>query len=87
MLVHRWDVLRRPMTCNMPLQKTTALTHCLCKFHNHGIDENGLAHYEQTKIDCFYSSVTRHIPLVNDSDVKSTPVKTLDRGNHSDDYD
>ena len=62
------------MPYNISLQKITALTYCLCKLHNYCIDENELAHYEQTKIDRFYSSVTGSIPLVNDSEGNLTPV-------------
>ena len=86
MLVHRWAILRRPMPRNMPFQNETELTDSSCKLHNHCIDENDLAHYEQTKIDNFYSSITGSIPLVNDSDGNMTPVEMIDGGDHSDDY-
>ena len=35
-LVHRWEILRRPLTC--PLSKVGSLVMCLCRLHNFCID-------------------------------------------------
>ena len=35
-LVHRWDILRRPLT--FPLRKVRPLVMCLCRLHNFCID-------------------------------------------------
>ena len=75
------------MTYNIPFRKITALRYCWCKLHNFCIDENELAHCEQTKVDKLYSSLTGSTSLVNDSNGNITPVEILNGGNHSDDYD
>ena len=37
MLVHRWGILRRPISAQIGLQKTTALVMALCRLHNYCI--------------------------------------------------
>jgi hypothetical protein len=38
MLVHRWGILRRPLSAKFGLQKTTALVMALCRLHNYCIN-------------------------------------------------
>jgi hypothetical protein len=37
--VHRWGLLRKPITASIGLAKTTALVMCLCRLHNYCIDQ------------------------------------------------
>lgn len=40
MLVARWAILRKPLPVNITIQKTCALTTCLCRLHNYCLNEN-----------------------------------------------
>ena len=86
MLVHRWGILRKPMPQNVSLGKITALTYCLCKLHNFCIDEKEKEHYEQTKIDAFYSSLNGSIDVQEDSAGNKIPTDIIHGGEHSDDF-
>ena len=37
-LLHRWAILRRPLTC--PLRKVSMLVMCLCRLYNYCINEH-----------------------------------------------
>ena len=87
MLVHRWAILRKPIPAIISLQTCATLTCCLRKLKIYCLDENEGKHYEQTKINPFYSSITRSINMIEDTTGKIIPEEMLRGGEYSDVYD
>jgi hypothetical protein len=85
LLIHRWGVLRRPLSLSIGLGKTTALVMCLCRLHNFCI---------QSRLG-YVDNVGRGVPLTPGDeayiasvsgiawdDITGKPAQLLDGGNH-----
>jgi hypothetical protein len=87
-LVHRWGILRRPMSSTIGLRKTTALVMCLCSLHNFCIDQNGRNDTEAAPLagDLAESAVRGGIPLVERQHNHYSPDQLLNGGHHYEDF-
>ena len=88
MLVHRWGVLRKPISSTIGLTKTTAMVMALCCLHNFCIDQklerkqasaSAPAALAQDTVDIAASG---GIPLVNRRQNEFSPDQLLHGGEH-----
>ena len=84
-LVHRWEILQKPMLRNLSLGKITTLICYLCKLHNFSIIKKEEKYHEQTKIDEFHAACHGSIDF-EIKDGNQLPCDMLNGGEHSDDF-
>lgn len=84
-LVHRWSMLRRPLSTNLSIKKVTALTHTLYKLHNFCIDQNEERVSDIIEMDKFIRILCGYMPLSVTHDGESIPDQLLSGGDHWDD--
>jgi hypothetical protein len=84
MLVHRFSILRKPISRNISLKKTTALVMACCKLHNYCINEMETTVPNQSGRDALNIEIDGGIPISADTDFR--PFQLLDAGNNAGDY-
>jgi hypothetical protein len=95
MLVHRWGILRRALSSNIGLKKTTALVSCLCRLHNYCIDRRLAKCNEDPATavpvplaaDMADISTQGGVPLEPNALNEFSPDQLLHGGDHFDDID
>ncbi len=95
MLVHRWGILRRALSSNIGLKKTTALVSCLCRLHNYCIDSR-LAKCNKDPATAVPVTLAANmadistqggVPLEPNALNEFSPEQLLHGGHHFDDID
>lgn len=82
-LVHRWGILRRPLSQTITLKKVTAMTYCLCLLHNFCVDEREAVPLVANQ-DAATISMEGDVPLEGS---RRLPRQILGGGHHFDDVD
>jgi DDE superfamily endonuclease len=80
-LIHRWSILRSPLSATMGIKRQLALVLALCKLHNFCVSCNDECAPRRTRSDALYGLCRGAI----DFDENQRPVELLGGGNHFDD--
>ena len=84
MLVHRWGILRRPISAKIGLQRTTALVMALCRLHNFCINKRSDVG-DPLDDDIAYNACHGGFELETVGNTLAFPVPLLGGGDHFDD--
>jgi DDE superfamily endonuclease len=84
-LVHRWGILRRPMSKSLGLKKTTTLVMALCRLHNFCSGKNSPNIEPPLAVDMAFAVLNAGVTLNHTANNEVEPTELLHGGEHSDD--
>ena len=86
-LVHRWGILRRPLSSKIGLRRISSLVMTLCRLHNFCIDSSHSQNHNLDPLaqDQVHITVNSHIELAETEDNPHSPQGILHGGEHFDD--
>lgn len=84
-LVHRWGILRRPMSKSIGIKKTSTLVMALCRLHNFCTDENSPNTELPLAVDTEFAVMHAGVELNVTANNALEPTDLLHGGEHSDD--
>jgi DDE superfamily endonuclease len=85
LVVHRWGVLRCPMSKLIGLKKASTLVMALCRLHNFCIDENSPNAEPPLAVDTEFAVMHAGVELNVTAKNALEPTDLLHGGEHSDD--
>ena len=84
-LVHRWGILRRPLSSQLGFERVTSLVIACCKLHNFCINSSNEPILDLAAQDEVTISLNEHIVLTTNPDNTYSPEGILHGGEHFDD--
>ena len=86
-LVHRWGILRRPLSSKIGLRRISSLVMALCRLHNFCIDSSHSQNHNLDPLaqDQVNITVNSHIELAETEDNPHSSLGILHGGEHFDD--
>ena len=84
-LVHRWGILRRPLSSRIGFERTSSLVMALCRPHNFCIDSRHESLLDPLAQDEVNISSVSHIELRRNPNNTHSPDGILNGGEHFDD--
>ena len=84
-LVHRWGILRRPISSGVGFERTSSLVMALCRLHNFCINSNQEALLDPLAQDEVNITLVSHLELSHSPENTHSPDGILHGGEHFDD--